>query len=249
MRLVPGGEHRGPVTATGHVPVYTANGVQCFVLHVGLFVLCSNEVSKWLLGDELGYYKLSIVYDELGDVINGCNWFALCFVTMLYIKGHVAPTSTDHGSTGNPIFDFYWGMELYPRIFGWDVKVWTNCRFGMMYWAVCTISCGAAAIEHSPDGRLPNSMLTSVVLQLVYITKFFWWETGYFNSIDIMQDRAGFYICWGCLTYIPTMYTSMTVYMVENQGSLSDTGAVFIILAGLFAIWANYDADQMRVSF
>merc|ERR1719453_911427 len=93
MRLLPGGEHRGPVTATGHVPVYTANGVQCFVLHVGLFVLCSNEVSKWLLGDELGYYKLSIVYDELGDVINGCNWFALCFVTMLYIKGHVAPTS------------------------------------------------------------------------------------------------------------------------------------------------------------
>jgi hypothetical protein len=31
---------------------------------------------------------------------------------------------------------YYWGTELYPRIFGFDVKVFTNCRFGMMIWAV-----------------------------------------------------------------------------------------------------------------
>ena len=25
------------------------------------------------------------------------------------------------------------------------------------------------------------------------------WETGYWGSMDIMHDRAGYYICWGCL--------------------------------------------------
>ena len=29
--------------------------------------------------------------------------------------------------------------------------------------------------------------------------QFFVWETGYWGSMDITHDRAGFYLCWGCL--------------------------------------------------
>jgi 7-dehydrocholesterol reductase len=60
--------------------------------------------------------------------------FSLCF--FLTFKGKNFPSTSDSGTTGNTVVDFYWGTELYPRIFGWDVKVFTNCRFGMMYWAV-----------------------------------------------------------------------------------------------------------------
>ncbi len=28
------------------------------------------------------------------------------------------------------------------------------------------------------------------------------WETGYWGSMDIMHDRAGYYICWGCLVLL-----------------------------------------------
>lgn len=42
-------------------------------------------------------------------------------------------------------------------------------------------------------------MQVSVTLQLTYITKFYHWEMGYMNSMDIQHDRAGFYLCWGCL--------------------------------------------------
>lgn len=41
------------------------------------------------------------------------------------------------------------GTELYPRIFGFDVKVFTNCRFGMMYWALVSYT----AHEESFDDR------------------------------------------------------------------------------------------------
>ncbi|PKU63912.1 7-dehydrocholesterol reductase [Dendrobium catenatum] len=58
-----------------------------------------------------------------------------------FFQGHVAPSSTDSGSSGNPIVDFYWGMELYPRIGkDFDIKVFTNCRFGMMSWAVLAMT-------------------------------------------------------------------------------------------------------------
>jgi 7-dehydrocholesterol reductase len=35
------------------------------------------------------------------------------------------------------------------------------------------------------------AMWVTVVLQTIYIAKFFWWETGYFNTLDITLDRAG----------------------------------------------------------
>jgi len=241
MKLVPGGVHKGPASPKGNVPVYKSNGVQAFLLHTALFVLCSNYGPG-------NYYQLSIIYDEMGDILNALNWFALGLVLFLYGKGHYFPSSTDSGSSGNLIFDLYWGMELYPRILDWDIKMFTNCRFGMVYWELCTISCAAAAMELN-GGKMPLGIFTSLVLQSLYILKFFWWETGYFNSTDIMQDRAGYYICWGCLVYLPTVYTSMTAYMVTHDAELSPAGALAIISFGLTCVWINYDADAMRANF
>ena len=39
------------------------------------------------------------------------------------------------------LFTFLQGMELYPRIGKhFDIKVFTNCRFGMMSWAVLAVT-------------------------------------------------------------------------------------------------------------
>ena len=61
-----------------------------------------------------------------------------------------APSLGTDGRTGQPpdagrsgagfIFDYYWGMELYPRIWGVDVKKFVNCRFSMSYWQLAGIS-------------------------------------------------------------------------------------------------------------
>ena len=60
-------------------------------------------------------------------------------------QGRSAPSSSDAGTTGSLLYDFYWGMELYPRLgAAFDLKTWTNCRMGMMGWAVLVL-CYAAA--------------------------------------------------------------------------------------------------------
>ena len=33
-------------------------------------------------------------------------------------------------------------------------------------------------------------MLVNTVLMLVYVTKFFWWEAGYWSTMDIAHDRG-----------------------------------------------------------
>lgn len=80
-------------------------------------------------------------------------------------------------------------MELYPRILGWDVKLFTNCRMGMMFWAVAICSFCFKNIEL--NGSLSPGLAASVAIQMVYISKFFYWEMGYMCSMDIQHDRAG----------------------------------------------------------
>lgn len=41
------------------------------------------------------------------------------------------------------------------------------------------------------------------------------WETGYWGTMDIMHDRAGYYICWGCLVWVPSVYTSPALFLTQ----------------------------------
>ena len=234
MRVLPGKTFHGPVTPAGNVPVYKANGVAAFAVTLALF-----------FGGSYGLHLFSptIVYDHFGELLGALNCGSLLFCLVLYVKGRFAPSSADHGRSGNPIFDYYWGTELYPRILGWDVKMFTNCRFGMMGWPLIILS--FAAKQHELYG-LSDSMMVAVGVQLVYIAKFFWWETGYLRSLDIMHDRAGFYICWGCLVWVPGVYTASTLYLVNHPRHLGLPLAVGIAALGIFSIFINYMADAQR---
>jgi 7-dehydrocholesterol reductase len=232
MRIVPGKEFRATVTASGHVPIYKANGVQCYVITIVLL----------LTSYRYGYFNPGVVYDNMGKILSSLNLFAIVFCTFLTFKGYYFPSTKDSGSNGNIIIDFFWGTELYPRILGWDVKQFTNSRFGMMFWQV-GILCYAIK-QYETLGYVSSSMLASVFVQTVYIAKFFWWETGYFCSMDIQHDRAGYYICWGCLVWVPSMYTMHTYFLVEHPVMLSLPVTAFFMAAGVFCIWCNYDCDR-----
>merc|ERR1719445_779370 len=116
-----------------------------------------------------------------------------------------------------------------------------------MGWAILLID--FMIYQYTTFGSIADSLLVSSVLQLVYITKFFWWETGYFRSMDIMHDRAGYYICWGCLVWLPCIYTSHSFYLVSHPVVLGLPLSVTIFVAGLVSIWINYDADRQRQEF
>ena len=185
MRVLPGKLTFGPVTPAGNTPTYKANGFLSFVVTVIAFFVTAYGLKAFDPAD---------IYDHYLEIIGALNVVSLIFCLFLYLKGRFLPSSTDSGISGNFLFDYYWGSELYPRIFGWDVKQFTNCRFGLMSWPLL-ILCFAAK-QHQVHG-LSNSMAVSVILQLVYVGKFFHWEMGYMKTLDIMHDRAGFYLVGG----------------------------------------------------
>lgn len=238
MRVVPGKRFVATTTSTGHRPVYKANGTACYLITLST-LLCLAYT---------GTFDPAVIYDKFGNILSSMNVFALVLCLLLLIKGHVAPSTADSGSNGSWIIDYYWGMELYPRILGWDVKVFTNCRMGMMFWAVGIVSYCFKNAQLN-DGMVQYGMLASVAIQLVYVTKFFHWEMGYMCSMDIQHDRAGYYICWGCLVWVPAVYTSAAFYLTKHAPDLPLAAAVAIFVAGVTCVWINYDSDRQRYIF
>lgn len=237
IKAVPGKEFRATPTVTGHVPVYTANGFPCYLISIAtLGVLTYADV-----------IHPEVVYDHMGELLSSMNVFAICLCAFLTVKGLNFPSTKDSGTNGNLIIDFFWGTELYPRVFGFDIKQFTNCRFGMMFWQL-GILCYAYK-QYTMIGFVSSSMLVSVVVQSVYVAKFFYWETGYFCSMDIQHDRAGYYICWGCLCWVPSMYTIHSYFLVEHPVLLSVPLTFFFLLAGVYCVWVNYDCDKQRQDF
>ena len=65
--------------------------------------------------------------------------------------------------------------------------------------------------------------------------------------MDIMHDRAGYYICWGCLVWVPAVYTSPAMYLtMHGVDNLSTPLTLAIACAGTAAIYINYDSDRQR---
>jgi 7-dehydrocholesterol reductase len=234
LKILPGKSFHGPVTPKGNVPVYTANGPLAFAVTVFTFCLCSFY---------LNIFSASIIYDNFGAILGALNLSSLVLCALLYLKGRFKPSTTDSGTTGNLVFDYYWGTELYPALWGINLKMFINCRLGMMSWGLILLS--YAAKQDALFG-LSDSMLVAVALQFIYLTKFYFWETGYLASLDIMHDRAGFYICWGCLVWVPCVYTSPTMYLVQHPNHLGMMAALIIFILGAVCILINYFADRQR---
>ena len=202
---VPAKTFLGPATPAGYIPVYSANGVQYYL---------ASLVSYLLLVFIAPGLPLAI-FHHFDEIISTLNIFSLILCTFLLIKGRAIillinvsfRCATGHkfpevkeGAKDAPLpYQFYAGLELHPRLLGADIKQWTNCRAGMMGWALLVINFAIASCQLNGFklGPVVNALLINI-----YLLKFFHWETGYFNTLDITLDRAGYYLCWGCLTWV-----------------------------------------------
>lgn len=115
-----------------------------------------------------------------------------------------------------------------------------------MGWALLVLNFAIASLQLNGFNFGP---IVNAVLINLYLLKFFYWETGYFNTLDITLDRAGYYLCWGCLCWVQTFYTFSAYYLVDHPSQLSSAGNGVIFIFGLSSLALNYWADyQFKLS-
>ena len=123
---------------------------------------------------------------------------------------------------------------------------WTNCRVGMLGWALLTIVFAIA--DFHLNGFHAGPFVTAILTN-IYLAKFFAWETGYFDTLDITLDRAGYYLCWGCLCWVQIFYTFTSLFMVGHPSKISNFAAFAILIYGLISIMLNYAVDRQKEIF
>jgi len=267
-RFLPGNIDFGPETSTGHVPKYVDNGVaHCFFFSL-LYYMGSNvgpcgeaEEQISLPADILFSfisnsgvcnvyhpYNFGVLYDLFPASLSFLNIFGIVFCIFLTFKGLHYPSTQDNGSSGSWVKDYLWGTELYPRVFGLDLKRFVNCRFSMTYWQLAGFSfCYKSYVLHG--NMMDWGLFFSALSQYLYLVKFFLWEMGYMRSIDIIVDRAGYEIQWGCLVWVPAVYTFHSRFLVQNPSGLSFFAAFCIFILSMAGVTLNYAADRERDVF
>ncbi|KAK1573080.1 ergosterol biosynthesis ERG4/ERG24 family protein [Colletotrichum navitas] len=209
---LPGPNHQGQQTPAGHLLTYRVNGLRAWILTYSLLSVL------WVAG----VIDVAVVAEDWSGWFVAMNLFGLLASAMAFVKAHVAPThSGDRKFTGNAFlttsgldstaYDFYMGIELNPRLGeDFDLKLFTNGRAGMMTWTLIDIS--NLALQHR-NGTLSASLVLVTILHSIYIVDFFANESWYLRTIDITHDHYGFYLAWGCFTWLPAMYTLQAQYL------------------------------------
>ncbi|KAF4532582.1 hypothetical protein B566_EDAN010043 [Ephemera danica] len=225
---IPSGTFLGPATLEGYQPKYSDNGVLYYFVSLLAFIILNPTLS-------------TRIHEEFPEILGVCNYVALALCIWLLLSGR-----RKTGSDKPLLYDFYRGCELHPRFLGCDVKQLTICRFGMMAWQLLCLAFFIA--EYQRSGFSPGSLVT-ISLQTIYLAKFFYWETGYFNTLDITYDRAGYYLCWGCLVWVEITYTFHSYQMVTFPSQMSTNAALITFTVGLLCIVLNYRVDYEKQMF
>jgi len=237
IRLFPQ-KFNGSKNVDGSEPKYQGNGFLYWFISVLVIIIICLKCKEFPRK----------IAENFIPIIFTCNIFGLLFVLYLYHKDKNNYWDKDNDQKNNysPLFKFYRGLNFHPRIFDVDVKQFTNSRFGMLVWQLLII---IFAFYSYYSFGFNIAIWVTVILQTIYIAKFFYWETGYFNTLDITLDRAGYYICWGCLVFVPAFYTFTVYYLINNPTNISNFFGILILIMGLWFIWMNYKVDYEKQKF
>lgn len=234
LTFLPGNIYNGPkpIDKRQITPTYKENGVKAFILNsLIIYSFCKYEVINYMF-----------IYDNIDILWLSLNVYALllCLILLNLSK------SRGFNDYNSNIERFYLGQELYPLINNFNIKFFTNCRFGMMLWPtllIIYINC-----HYKLNNKINMSMLSNFIIQMIYIFKFYLWEKGYMNSLDIIHDKAGYYICWGCIVWVPSFYTLSGYYLVNNVGT-TDNISLLLLIIGVISTILNYWSDNQKIIF
>ncbi|QBM86809.1 Delta(14)-sterol reductase [Metschnikowia aff. pulcherrima] len=153
------------------------------------------------------------------------------------------------GNTGNPIYDWFIGRELNPRIGAWDIKLFCELRPGMLLLFLINLSC--AHNQYQTTGKVTDAMILVNFLQAFYIFDGVLNEEGCLTMIDIATDGFGFMLAFGDLAWLPWSYSLQARYLAlpQNYYELGYFKTGFILVTSFIGYYIFLSSNQQKSDF
>lgn len=219
-QIIPGKQLQGIELRDGSKLNYKINGKLMSLTLIVVLVSRLYTSNDYYLPELQFLYdnqlKLTIVITIFSFLLSFFVYF-ISFIPLSYENGLGTRERilSVNGNAKNPIYDWFIGRELNPRIGNWDIKLFCELKPGLLLWFLINLSC----IQHQYQihGQVSDSLVLANVLQAFYLFDGVLNEEGVLSMIDITTDGFGFMLCFGDLAWVPWSYSLQSRYL-----SLSD---------------------------
>jgi len=151
---------------------------------------------------------------------------------ILYVKGHIMPTVKMEPES-NVAYDLWFGVELNPEFFGFDIKFWSESRPGLIGWALIDISIAAAQYQLYDYVSLPLALVC--IFQVIYVIDYFIHEPYIVSTWDITNEKFGFMLAWGDYVWVPFFY-SFQMWLLVNPAGTEISTAYAVLCVAVFVL-------------
>ncbi|XP_069327718.1 delta(14)-sterol reductase TM7SF2 isoform X2 [Eulemur rufifrons] len=216
---------------------YPINGFQALVLTA---LLVGLGMSAGL--------PLGALPEMLLPLAFSATFTAFIFSLFLYMKALVAPASAlaPGGNSGNPIYDFFLGRELNPRIYFFDFKYFCELRPGLIGWVIINLALLVQEAELRGSPSLAMWLVNG--FQLLYVGDALWHEEAVLTTMDITHDGFGFMLAFGDLAWVPFTYSLQAQFLLYHPQPLGlPMASVICLINGLETI-STATGRQLLVS-
>ncbi|PLB45041.1 ERG4/ERG24 ergosterol biosynthesis protein [Aspergillus steynii IBT 23096] len=198
-----------------------------------------------------GLFPIYTFLDEFGPIMSVAilSGFILSFVAYFSAFARGA----EHRITGYPIYDFFMGAELNPRLFGiLDFKMFYEVR--IPWFIMFGLSSAAAARQYEQYGYVSGEVLFLVMAHFLYANACAKAEHLITTTWDMYQEKLGFMLTFWNMAGVPMSYCHCVLYLANRDPatyawSKPALAALFISYLGVYYVWdtANSQKNSFRM--
>jgi Delta24(24(1))-sterol reductase len=202
-----------------------------------------------------GVYRLTVLVDEFGSIL--CVAIICSDIIAVIIHVYAVQTKRTCRTTDSPLYDFFIGVWLNPRIslFGREVDLKLLSEARLSWLLLFLLGMSAAAKQYEQFHTVTWPMIFILSAQLLYVNACMKGEECIVVTWDIFYEKWGWMLIYWNLAGVPFVYAFHAHYILVNSIRTNDpTGGIstgllifmFVALCIAYYIWDSSLAQKIH---
>lgn len=196
-----------------------------------------------------GLFKLYTLIDEFGPLLSVAIISGFIVSIVAYVSALLR--GAEHRMTGAPLYDFFMGAELNPRMFGiLDFKMFFEVR--LPWFILFLLSCGVAARQLERYGYVSGEIGFLIMAHFLYANACSKGEELIITTWDMYYEKWGFMLIFWNLAGVPLSYCHCTLYLANHEPSeyqWSKPALIALYASYLFVYWVWDTCNSQKNRF
>ncbi|GAA6064279.1 hypothetical protein JCM10212_000981 [Sporobolomyces blumeae] len=195
------------VTQQG-LPVSSLGG-KTLTYHCNAYSCVYTTAAVVALAHYLGYFNLSEVIDLYGPLLSVASISGFALALVVYVFGD------NYRMSGNPIYDYFMGSTLNPRIGSVDIKMFAEIRIS---WTLLfAIAMGAVSKQYETYGRVSGNAWLFAYGTALYLNACAKGEQYIPQTWDMNYEKFGWLLSYWNLAGVPFSYAYPALYIAQRD--------------------------------